>query len=166
MARDYTSAAFEDGNGDIVNVQELECQHAGKEQCIVRLQCLDSGLPDSFHGLKGGQAIAYYFEPEEALKLGLEIVRAAKSARRRNALAGDQEANAIQFFYWSDAPEWMREECDQGGDEDWIAVYPHDHREAPEPGDRDVWCPYFRDCCSIDSVQLSDGRMALVGTHA
>lgn len=104
-------------------------------------------------------ALLARLEANGAFEQKLEDLKAQDSALQ-------SEEKAIQFFYYYDAPEWMREACSQGGDEDWIAVFPVGHHEAPKPGDRDVFCPYFRDCCSIDAVQLADGRMALVGTHA
>ena len=74
-----------------------------------------------------------------------------------------KEKPAIKIWRFEDAPKELRDQCDDGGDEDWLALIP-----------KPLACAYigFLDegtafgCCCVEVHKLKNGDEIRVGKHA
>lgn len=61
-------------------------------------------------------------------------------------------------------PELQALSCN-GGDEDWLAVFPPGHPRIPTT-ESDFYSPALRYICGIEIHHLTDGRVVIIGSHA
>lgn len=75
--------------------------------------------------------------------------------------------DAIKVWKFNDAPEYLRNLSNNGGDEDWLAVIP--------PGYKDEWIPWMESgsefgCCCVDEYDYPSltlkGFKVRIGSHA
>ena len=74
-----------------------------------------------------------------------------------------ETGNAIQVWRFQDAPERLQRLSNNGGDEDWLALIPVSLR--------DEWISWLEEggpfgCCDVQSVDMPDGSLVKIGSHA
>lgn len=74
--------------------------------------------------------------------------------------AVDAVLRPILVWPFDRSPEDLQDLCNQGGDEDWIALV-----SAGQDEPSWIWLNGFG-CCGTYKYKLGDGSMVYVGTHA
>jgi hypothetical protein len=69
----------------------------------------------------------------------------------------------ILIWRFHDAPEELQNLSINGGDEDWLAMFPSENT--------DYWPMWAKEgtpfgCCSVDRIVLPGGGFVLIGSHA
>lgn len=71
--------------------------------------------------------------------------------------------NYIKVYRFEDAPKELQDLSTNGGDEDWIAIVPHNMKD-----DDILWLeagtPFG--CCCVDEYWLENGNKIYIGSHA
>lgn len=77
----------------------------------------------------------------------------------------EDKPNAIIIWRFEDAPEHLQRLSGNGGDEDWLLLFPHGMTEQNMPGDIDMMVDRLARCAA-DYYTAQDGRLVAITCHA